>query len=431
MEEKSVKRLYRFYFKALNLVAIQNSEALRKHITAFTTKLSAHASLYDKTEAKSLPYVNPEKTFELLALIQGLKNNIENTTDEELSYQISEFNPFQFSKFPEIQFVDQIMLKRRSELYPNKASPKWITGVWDFRIVPQTFGDYLNFVVILNMISDYYGNIPIKTIWFRDSRRPYRFDNELKEGLPNNDQLIHFSSLTRRKDQYIYIEDALELERYLAEKPEGEWVIPKFKSDSGVAYRNYTDYYRFIQGFHQETKILPRLIPENNHINAAKTYLSEHNIRNYFFATHIRNNKYTIKRNARSEDYQSLIRESLNRYPKIKWLIIDGERADFPADIAENCLFTREYKGHNVNLDYTLIYLATIFVGGPSGPSTMAYMNQNPCVLYNYRTVHERKYMEVGKANCWNNENQIYLWNPSTVDQLHESFFKIASRVIN
>ncbi|MGB0370722.1 MAG: hypothetical protein ACPGN3_05175 [Opitutales bacterium] len=326
-----------------------------------------------------------------------------------------------------LRYINRATLDERDRTNVRCEKPKEIVGIWDFRFVPYSFGEYIQFCILLRTIQSEYGGLPVKVIWFVQEGQEMRFDHYGLEKLPTIQDLLKISDIFEPIENVELITSLDCLENRITELSENARIVPRIESENGGVYAHYIHWYRYVQNVYLVGKHLPRIIPKERIVSRLRNVLQRNGVPDTFVAIHLRANKYDSSRNVALDKWLPFAQYVSERVPAL--VVVGASAEDYPEIYRENVYFTKSFDETGPDIDFPLITLSKLFIGTASGPSVMAYFNDVPCLMADHALMHEAPYVSRDNVYPWNNDKQVFLWKPTAFHEMQDAFNDIMSKI--
>ena len=305
---------------------------------------------------------------------------------------------------------------------------KRILAIWDLQTVPYSVGDILVLNEAMMCLRIDYNADKIDICFVCDPQKPSRqdFNSINSENYHYNlAALIPLVQINPHLGSFILFDSYVSLEKFITDNIESYYVWPSIRhyANKIEAYANNFDY---VQQFYSHKKYIPYLSCLRLVIEWAYKFYKQNLNSQFPIVVHLRNSKNEPERNSKIDEWIAFFEFCNNKYP-IKFLIIcSADEIDNRLRDYSNVMIMKDWYT-TVEQDLSLIESSVMFMGGPSGPSTMALFQEVPYIIFNFRPSNET--ITKGSNLMFANNLQRLIWEPETKEILSTEFLEIFSKI--
>jgi hypothetical protein len=322
--------------------------------------------------------------------------------------------------FPSSRF----MLTQRNK-YPER-----ILAIWDFQTVPYSIGELLVLQETTLVLRWLYKADKIDIAFVCNPNKPARYDM----GLNSYNYHYHLSALipvlqvNPSLGSFFMFDSYKQLERFVVDNVDQYHVWPSGKAYLARAWA-YRHNFDFIQKFYRKNKFIPHLSCRQITLDWASWFIKEHIPPDIAVTVHLRNNPLmddSINRNANIEEWLKFFEHCDGRFP-VKFVVISAhDEIDDRLRNYSNVVIAKDFHT-TIEQDLALIQASAMFMGGPSGPATMAWFSDLPYLIFNYSPINETLKWE--SQFVFANSLQRLVWKPETASLLINEFSELYERI--
>ena len=319
-------------------------------------------------------------------------------------------------------FLSWLFPELRTVLRSVSESEKRILAIWDFRMVPFTVGELLYCQEVTLILRELHQVDKIDLVLLCDAEHPARADG----GMDVQNFHYYFSKLlpgafvNSHLGALLVMDSQEMLANYIADNHKRYYIFPPYVDAQGRSLTRYTQYFNYVQTFHAEHGYIPHLSCQPAMVMWAHQFLAA-NVRPRLPVTvQLRNTSTTLYRNAKLECWLEFFAHCETRYNVTFVMIGRKDEIDPRFRHLPNVLVAKDH-GTTVEQDLALIQAGMAYLGSTCGPAIMALFSDLPYVLYNFRTVHEKKLVS-GQPLPWATSLQKLVWETETTERLIADF---------
>lgn len=327
-----------------------------------------------------------------------------------------------------IRFIHQLvnlmswnfpLLRRFLPFVPQ--SEKRILAIWDFRVVPFSYGDMLWLCQETALVMRELHKVDKIDIALLCDVEHVRVDG----GLDAQNFHYYFSKLlplafvNPHLGALLVMDSPDMLAKYIADNHKRYYIFPPYIDSMGRSLTRYEQYSNYVQTFYFEHGYIPYLSCQPAMVMWARQFLATKVRPHLPVIVHLRNTSTCIGRNARLECWLEFFSFCQMRYNVTFVLIGDNNEIDPRIRDLSNVLVAKDH-GTTAEQDMALIQTAMMYIGTTSGPASMAICSDLPFLIYGFQTVHEK--LTPGQPFPWATSLQKLVWEPETVEQLIADF---------
>lgn len=309
------------------------------------------------------------------------------------------------------------------------SHPTRILAIWDMQTVPYSIGDLLvmNEAMLCLRIAKKVERIDVGVVC--DPQRPARYDHKFI-----NEQNYYFSlglilpviQINEYLGSLFLFDSYKRIEDFILDNFDKYYLWPSLRQ-----YATKTEAYAlnfdFVQKFYLSNGYIPQLTCHQVMIEWAKSFIEKNVQSGIPVAVHLRNNQNSARaRNSSIGDWIAFFEYCMGKFSAKFIVICSWEEIDDRLRKCPNVIIAKDYHT-NIEQDLALIQVSALFMGGPSGPSTIAVFNSKPYVIVNFRTANET--LIKGSKFIFANENQRVIWEPENFEILVREFSSLVKKI--
>jgi hypothetical protein len=324
---------------------------------------------------------------------------------------------------------------------PVRESEKRILAIWDFSTQPYGIGDLLTLQEATSILRLIYQIDKIDYCFLCEPNEPAR-PSFKQLGVNSSNyidfitSLMHVVLVNPNLGSFFLFDSRSDLERYIADNIQRYQIWPsvvnygnyKMKIDS-----NYGYIWKLIAEFYKEHQSLPYLSCRSVLVDWANSFISQHVLPSVPVVVHLRRNTGSnTQRNSRVECWLEMFKHCEERFP-VKFIVICSfQEVDERLRDCSNVIIAKDFHT-TVEQDLALIQTSAFYMGGPSGPTTMAVFSEKPYVYINFLNYPEIapivKTGPEGLSLIFANQHQRLVCEPETTQLLIQEFTRFFSSI--
>jgi len=275
-------------------------------------------------------------------------------------------------------------------LSKKELPEKRILGIWDIEKSNLALGVLMEFLTRLLCQAELENIKKIDIAFVYDSEKPVT-DPKFSSYINASNLHYHLAEIipilntAPKLGSVLFFDSHSNFEYFLAENSARYHTEPHFSEYvKGVTAieRNFT----IIRDFYLKRKFVPQLEFKQTTIKWAKAFIKKYAGDKLIISINLRfNSQFTPDRNSDLEVWSKLFKHSNDKYPDIMFVIL-GRKGEFGDKFRNfpNVVFSKDFDT-NVEQDLALIHCALFHMGATSGLATLAYYENIPCILTNFR----------------------------------------------
>ena len=324
-------------------------------------------------------------------------------------------------------------------LLSNRKPRKVILGVWDYKVIPWSVGDFLEFMETLSVLKLKHGADKVDVCVVCDCENPagnrdYKNINSsnfryyLFKLLPIISTSPYLGSVFQfdsRSEFYAFLNQ--NINKYEIYPPINQQLKETFNFYGGATYKEVQDFYR-------EHGFIPYLTIDDYHLSWAYNLYKTKAKGLLPVAVSLRWHPHaTIHRNAERDVWLGFFDLCKSAFPDVVFIVI-GTREEVFDELRHrsNVIIAKDY-GSTMLDDFALIRTSLLYMGMESGVAAIAIFSDVPYLLFG-REKAARKAMklELGSTYEFATEYQKFFYEASfivTPDTLLEEFSKLYNQL--
>lgn len=300
-------------------------------------------------------------------------------------------------------------------------SDKRILAIWDFRVVPFSYGDILWLCQETALVMRELHKVDKIDIALLCDVEHVRADG----GMDAQNFHYYFSKLlplafiNPHLGALLVMDSPDMLTKYIADNHERYYIFPPYIDSKGRSLTKYEQYFNYVQTFYFEHGFVPYLSCQPAMVMWARQFLATLVRPHLPVTVHLRNTSTDISRNTQLECWLEFFSFCQTRYDVTFILIGAKDEIDQRFRGMSNVLIAKDH-GTTAEQDMALIQAAMFYMGKNSGPACMACLSDLPYVIYGWIVIHEK--LIPGQPLPWATPLQKLVWEAETTEKLIADF---------
>lgn len=285
--------------------------------------------------------------------------------------------------FMPVRFINNLL----NLLMPRKHS-KVILGIWDYKLVPWSIGDFLGFIETLSVLKIKHNADKVDVCVVCDSEHPTgirsyqdinssNFRDKLFDMLPIISICPYLGSVLQfdsRQEFYSFLKRSIN--KYEIYPPIRQQLAETYNFYGGATFKE-------IQEFYEEYRYIPQLTIGDNHLNWAYELLYTKAKGMCPVAVSLRwNPGVAVHRNADRGVWLEFFNLCQIEFPNVMFIVV-GSRGEVFEELRHcpNIIVAKDY-GSTLLDDFALIRLSLLYMGIESGVADFAIFSDVPYLLF-------------------------------------------------
>lgn len=312
-------------------------------------------------------------------------------------------------------------------------SEKRLLAIWDLRVSPSTYGDFLVFQeeTLVERIRRMVDKIDM--VWLCDPNQPARPDQRitvdnyhyyLADRLPLAHVNPHLGS-------FFLMDSPEALEAYIRDNADRYYIFPPLRDYLGMR-KTYAGCFDRVQEFYRQHRYIPHLSCKPAMVTWARSFIWEKVRPQLPVVVHLRNDKTktwsdALERNVKLDCWLEFFAFCENKFD-VKFIVVCGKGEIDPRfRNLPNVILSKDFCT-TVEQDLALIQVSLMFMGKRSwGVSVIALFSDLPYVMFDTHPINEE--IPQGSQLPFATSLQRLVWKPETTELLIDEFTNLLHQI--